>query len=468
MSSSSSSDIVKVVVVGASYAGGAAAQAIAKIQAQGSYKIQVTLVERRDHFMHAVGSLHATVDSKFAPNIFIPIDRIFAAESGKKDSKDLHDDDHHHVIKQGRTLTEVHPHHIVLDDGCKIEFDYLVLATGSSVAAPAKTVSATREDGIIELEGYRNAIEQATKILIVGGGAVGVELAGEIAAKYNEYGSKSKTSWSDKNKKEITLVHNGEHLMPGNFGSALGEDLKRKLENYGVKVFLKEKLALPQGGNDDNADDSSSTAAATAIKVGSRMNKPVIVKSQNGTEFETDLILLAVGNKVNSGYLKTLYQSSSTSGALVDSKTNQILVKDTMQLDDQAFPHIFSVGDVNNYPYTEKYAFKAGLQGETAAKNIEILIYAGYHTKSKLNSNGRDEANGSALLKNIKLKAASTFPSNTAMVPIGPYHGSAQLFGFNVTGCIGDFLVKVTKGKDLFVSKYQKLFGYSGHELATA
>jgi NADH dehydrogenase FAD-containing subunit len=42
------------------------------------------------------------------------------------------------------------------------------------------------------------ALKESTDVLIVGGGVVGVELAGEIAAKYGD--------------KNITIVHNGSNL----------------------------------------------------------------------------------------------------------------------------------------------------------------------------------------------------------------------------------------------------------------
>ncbi|KAF1791901.1 FAD/NAD(P)-binding domain [Phytophthora cactorum] len=52
----------------------------------------------------------------------------------------------------------------------KLKFDYLVLATGSTYSA--------------KLQEVRDHIKKAEKVLVVGGGAVGCEVAAEIKAKY--------------------------------------------------------------------------------------------------------------------------------------------------------------------------------------------------------------------------------------------------------------------------------------------
>jgi NADH dehydrogenase FAD-containing subunit len=77
----------------------------------------------------------------------------------------------------------------------------------------------------------RSQPQRAGKIAVVGGGAVGVQLAADIKSFYN--------------KKEVVLVHSRERLLPtfGN-GNALHEYIFEKLRTLRVKVILGERPVL--------------------------------------------------------------------------------------------------------------------------------------------------------------------------------------------------------------------------------
>ena len=60
-----------VVVIGGGYAGIGVAAALDE-------DADVTLVERRDTFVHNVGALRALVKPSWAPRIFLPYDRLLA------------------------------------------------------------------------------------------------------------------------------------------------------------------------------------------------------------------------------------------------------------------------------------------------------------------------------------------------------------------------------------------------------
>jgi NADH dehydrogenase FAD-containing subunit len=83
-----------------------------------------------------------------------------------------------------------------------ISFDYLVLATGSTQGRPIKEVDvSTMEERKSKLAVEQEAIKRAQSILVVGAGAVGVEVAGELAQLY------SKT-------KKIGIISRGADLLP--------------------------------------------------------------------------------------------------------------------------------------------------------------------------------------------------------------------------------------------------------------
>lgn len=82
-----------------------------------------------------------------------------------------------------------------------MEFAYLVLATGARWLAPSN-VPDVRTAAIDQMKAYRDRIAAAKDIVIVGGGATGVELAGEIAGAYPKSSGKN-----------VTLVHKRPKLL---------------------------------------------------------------------------------------------------------------------------------------------------------------------------------------------------------------------------------------------------------------
>ena len=70
-------------------------------------------------------------------------------------------------------------------------------------------------------------IEKANDIVIVGGGATGVELAGEICDKYKM--------------KKLVLIHSSQILV-ADFSEKFQASLKSGLESLNVELLLEEKV----------------------------------------------------------------------------------------------------------------------------------------------------------------------------------------------------------------------------------
>ena len=68
----------------------------------------------------------------------------------------------------------------------EIKFTELVLATGSSGPFPGKCDHSLGDSSQLQqlYEDYATKIKKAKKIAIIGGGAVGVEMSGEIAGDF--------------------------------------------------------------------------------------------------------------------------------------------------------------------------------------------------------------------------------------------------------------------------------------------
>jgi apoptosis-inducing factor 2 len=113
-------------------------------------------------------------------------------------------------------------------------------------------------------------VKSAEKILVVGGGPVGIELAGELA----EIG------------KNVTLLSKSEHLATSELSEKFQRKLRDKLKVRGIKVVY-DGYDIPEDKTLLN-------------KVERRA-----ITTQKGTSIETDLIFDCTGNVTNHGPLST-------------------------------------------------------------------------------------------------------------------------------------------------------------------
>jgi apoptosis-inducing factor 2 len=118
---------------------------------------------------------------------------------------------------------------------------------------------------------------------------------------------------------------------------------------------------------------------------------------------------------------------------LYNPKTHAIKVKDTLQLDDPAYPHIFAAGDVADTGDI-KMSYKATLHGPIIAKNIKSLLSG-------------QEANATY---------KPSTGSEMMVIPMGKMGGVSYLSFFGGF-TLGNWATKQMKGKGLFVDQQKKL-----------
>ncbi len=91
-----------------------------------------------------------------------------------------------HALTKGRIVrgevTNVTDKSVQLRDGQVFAFDYLIIASGTSFRGPAKYAGDDMKSALRSFTRSRTLISAANHITIVGGGAVGLELAGEISS----------------------------------------------------------------------------------------------------------------------------------------------------------------------------------------------------------------------------------------------------------------------------------------------
>jgi apoptosis-inducing factor 2 len=293
-----------VAIVGGGYGGAALAKALDE-------HAEVVLIEPKDAFVHAAGSLRAVTQPEWAERIFYPYDEF---------------------IKRGKQIREyaagVDAQGVTLASGGRVEADYIVLASGSGYPYPAKTRTDSTEEALAHFKETQAELAGAGRVLIAGAGPVGLELAGEIKAVWPE--------------KQITIVDPADELMPG-YEAALRTELHAQLAKLGVEVRLGVTL-------DDEPAVEPGRAGAVSTTV-------------DGEPIEADIWFRAFGISTNSEYLKD--------GLAPLNRRGQLRV--TPALNVEGHGHVYAIGDVTDVQ-EEKRAASAGKHAEVVAANIIAQI----------------------------------------------------------------------------------------------
>ncbi|ORX69881.1 FAD/NAD(P)-binding domain-containing protein, partial [Linderina pennispora] len=295
---------INVVVVGGSWAGVKAIRTLLNLVQSDYPNLRVTLVERRAHYFHITGAIRGMVDPSYAQRMCIPYDRMFSTAGIPNAS---------HTFIQG-TLAQAHGRFIDLESGQRIFFDYLILSTGSQYHSLPVVQSTHYHEAQELFASMRASIQRAKRILVVGGGAVGVGLCGEIADHYPD--------------KTLTIGHNRKHLLNGDLADSFASSAEKKLTRMGVRLMLGETV-MPSPNSPRNF------VTPDALQV---------FTTKSGKTIECDLAIWTTGGRPETCYMSTL-APSNWERPLVDAVRNRIHVRPTLQLDDDLYPHIFAIGD---------------------------------------------------------------------------------------------------------------------------
>ncbi|KAF4267005.1 hypothetical protein CNMCM8812_003476 [Aspergillus fumigatus] len=316
-----------IIVVGGSYVGRATAQELARVIPETH---RVLLIEPHSHFHHLFAFPRFAIVPGHEHKAFIPYTGIFS--SVPRPSA--------HAVVQARVLS-VSPQFVTLDrqwqDSKQIPYEYLAIATGTRLAEPAGMKSDDKVSSVQYLRNHQADIQRAKSILIVGGGAVGVQMATDLREYYPD--------------KDVTLVQSRARVMPL-FHEQLHELIKKRFDELGVRLIVGARASVPPEGFPTNG-------------------KPFDVELTNGSKVSTEFVILATGQRPNNDLLTSL--TSSSSGSLINPDNGFIRVRPTLQLQDERFSNIFAVGDIADTG-AQKAARPGSVQAGVVARNIQALI----------------------------------------------------------------------------------------------
>ena len=301
----------RIIIVGGGYAGTTLARAL-------DASFDVVLVEPRDAFVHNVAAIRAIVDQDLIGKIILLYDRL---------------------LKRGRVVRDrvlsVAEGEVRLASGQSLSGDAIVLATGSTYAQPFKPVTDLTADFRTASASTSAKVKAAKSIAIVGAGAVGVELAGEIASTLKG--------------KSVTLVSSTRTLFP-EFPTALGASLAAQLKAMGVTV----------------------KTGVTADGVQTDRPGPGPLRLSSGETVQADLVIPAIGTRPQAGLLASHAQArfDRLGRCLVDGWMRPAGLKTVFAIGDMA-----ANGDMMTIVASSRQApwLAKTLAALAAGKNIEDL-----------------------------------------------------------------------------------------------
>lgn len=296
-----------VAVVGGGYGGIAVAKALDEIA-------DVRLIEPRETFVHNVAALRAVADPAWIEQIFLPYDRLLTRGQVLRDR-----------------AVEARSGMVTLGSGERIEADYVVLATGSAYPFPAKLDVDTVAAASFKLRGVHHALQDAERVLLLGAGPVGLELAGEI-----------KSAWPEK---QVTIIEPADELIPGTYPAEFRSELNNQLAALGISVLLGTSLAT---------EPPSAPGVAGAFTAA----------TEAGESLTADIWFRCHGARPASEFL---------AGELAVARRHDGHVEVTDRLSLPGLPKVFAIGDLTAIQESKR-AQAAAAHAQVVATNIRAQI----------------------------------------------------------------------------------------------
>jgi NADH:ubiquinone reductase (H+-translocating) len=237
----------RVLIIGGGFAGTHAAKALAH------QPVDVTIIDRRNHFTFQPLLYQVALAVLSPANIASPIRAIV---SGKQNIE---------VLMDEVTKFDLDRKQIDLKSGARMEFDYLVLATGATHSYFGHDEWAQNAPGLKTIE---DAIEIRRRVLlafelaerqmletgshppldfvVIGGGPTGVELAGaisDIAQRYMSHDFRH----IDPTKARVRLIEGGPRILAA-YPEELSQKAVEQLAKLGVEVHTGVQVTDIQEG----------------------------------------------------------------------------------------------------------------------------------------------------------------------------------------------------------------------------
>jgi apoptosis-inducing factor 2 len=243
---------------------------------------------------------------------------------------------------------EVEASRVLLASGAELRPEFVVLASGSTYPYPAKSGTDDTATAISRYRATHDELARAERVLVAGAGPTGLELAGEIS-----------DHWPSKS---ITVLEPEAHILAGPYHDELRDEVRRQLEQRGVKFVLGDALV---------AEPESPPASLS----------PFAISTIAGRTIEADIWFRCDGLTPVSAYVR---------GGLAAVRRQDGSIEVTPELLVKGQTSVFAIGDVSTADL--RTAGRAGRQAEVVAVNIRALIAGAPRNLRALSARDRDSA----------------------------------------------------------------------------
>ncbi|KAF2673318.1 FAD/NAD(P)-binding domain-containing protein [Microthyrium microscopicum] len=290
-------------------------------------KPRYTILDERDGFYHLVGAPLSMISSNIAWEFWVPFQHIIKTKEGYTDVSFVHG--------KATSLNEAAKkmdYKTPAGELKSIPYDYLIVATGMARTAPVVPTAMFRDQYLKDVKKLENELGQHQKIVLVGGGAVGIEMAAETKVHFPNA--------------DVSLIHSRSQLLSA---EDLPDDFKAKaadlVRESGVNVILGQRVT----GN-KNVDGGVE-----------------LTLSNGETMFANKAIFTAVQQGANTKFLPSQHWM----------KDDCYKTRDTLQFpeDLENSDVIYAAGDVVSWSGIKRSG-PAGNMGKIAAKNIFAQMLA--------------------------------------------------------------------------------------------
>ncbi|MAB90535.1 MAG: hypothetical protein CMJ90_13910 [Planctomycetes bacterium] len=263
---------------------------VSKLSPSTSY--HVTIVTPNTEFYWNIAAPRLLVSESLIPEekVFLPIAKEFAS----------YDSAQFTLVTGKATALDPEKKTVTISNGEKITYSSLVIATGSYFTSPVWQLNESEVKLKSEISAMRKALQNAKTVLIAGGGAIGVETAGEVGTQFPKH--------------DTTILSGGARLLP-KLVPANSAAAESRLKALGVKTVNGVKVS----SSTKNADGTTT------------------VTLDDGSSKTVDVFIDATGPKPNSSFLPQSWLNS-TGHVVTDDKTCRT---------DK--PGIYAIGDVASY-----------------------------------------------------------------------------------------------------------------------
>jgi NADH dehydrogenase FAD-containing subunit len=290
----------KLVILGGGFCGALVAKKL-----DSRRKMDTTLIDKKDFFEYTPAVHRVIFEPDYQSRIIVPFHNFLK-----------------HISVVTDDLIQVNPQFVETGRE-KLYYDILVISTGIDYPIFLKNKNNVFTlTCCLDARAIHDKIRDASRTLVIGGGLIGTEIAGELVTKSSN--------------KEIVIVHPHERLIERNPVRA-SHYTRKFLEKHGAKIIFGEQIVEHENG---------------------------VFVTDKGKRVEADVAVWCAGIECNPWFMKDFSRT-------IIADRNALKVNEYLQLDE--YPGIFVGGDINSIN-EEKTAANAERHARLIVRNIDRIL----------------------------------------------------------------------------------------------